>query len=50
MQLLLAGQSFEDIKLVALAEMASGKISHLADTQATLEAIDPDIPLEYIAL
>ncbi|GMQ46622.1 cytidine deaminase [Vibrio sp. 10N] len=50
MQLLLAGQSFEDIQLVALAEMASGKISHLADTQATLEAIDPDIPLEYVAL
>lgn len=50
MQLLLAGQSFKDIALVALAEMASGKISHLADTQATLEAIDPDIPLEYIAL
>lgn len=50
MQLLLAGKSFEDIKLVALAEMASGKISHLADTQATLEAIDPDIPLEYVAL
>lgn len=50
MQLLLAGKTFEDIKLVALAEMASGKISHLADTQATLEAIDPDIPLEYVAL
>jgi cytidine deaminase len=50
MQLLLAGQSFENIQLVALAEMASGKISHLADTQATLEAIDPDIPLEYVAL
>lgn len=50
MQLLLNGESFESIRLVALAEMASGKISHLADTQATLEAIDPDIPLEYISL
>ncbi|GAL19132.1 cytidine deaminase [Vibrio maritimus] len=50
MQLLLDGESFESIRLVALAEMASGKISHLADTQATLEAIDPDIPLEYISL
>ncbi|MGR5092657.1 cytidine deaminase [Vibrio maritimus] len=50
MQLLLDGESFESIRLVALAEMTSGKISHLADTQATLEAIDPDIPLEYISL
>ncbi|MGR5175270.1 cytidine deaminase [Vibrio parahaemolyticus] len=49
-QLLLDGQRFEDIQLVALAEVANGKISHLADTQATLEAIDPDIQLEYVSI
>ncbi|MGR5361686.1 cytidine deaminase [Vibrio mediterranei] len=49
-QLLLDGQNFEDIQLVALAEVSKGKISHLADTQATLEAIDPDIQLEYVSI
>ncbi|MFA0085504.1 cytidine deaminase [Vibrio sp. 10N.286.49.C2] len=49
-QLLLAKQSLNDISLVALVEMADGKISHLADTQATLEAINPDIQVEYATI
>ncbi|MDN3683382.1 cytidine deaminase [Vibrio sinaloensis] len=49
-QLLLDGQSLFDIESAALAEMADGTISHLADTQATLEAINPDIPVAYLAI
>ncbi|GAM76712.1 cytidine deaminase [Vibrio ishigakensis] len=49
-QLQMSGISFNDIQEVALAEMEQGSISHLADTQATLEAIDPDIPIRYIAI
>ncbi|OOE32772.1 cytidine deaminase [Salinivibrio kushneri] len=43
----MAGYHWIDIRSVALAEMASSTVSHLADTQATLDAIDPDIPLVY---
>lgn len=49
-QLLLDGKSLFDIESAALAEMADGSISHLADTQATLEAINPDIPVAYLAI
>ncbi|MGF1909545.1 cytidine deaminase [Vibrio kasasachensis] len=49
-QILLAGQTFETIESTALVEMSNGSISHLADTQATLEAINPDIPLAYLAI
>lgn len=49
-QLLLDGKSLQDIESAALAEMADGSISHLADTQATLEAINPDIPVAYLAV
>lgn len=49
-QLLMAGKSFNDIESGALAEMAEGGISHLADTQATLEVLGPDIPLTYLAI
>lgn len=48
--LLLAGFSLKDIESACLAEVASGSISHLADTQSTLEAINPDITLEYASL
>ncbi|MBD1575668.1 MULTISPECIES: cytidine deaminase [Vibrio] len=48
--LLLAGHSLDTIEAACLAEIADGSISHLADTQATLEAINPDITLEYAAL
>ncbi|KIE20176.1 cytidine deaminase [Vibrio sinaloensis] len=49
-QLLLDGKSLQNIESAALAEMADGTISHLADTQATLEAINPDIPVAYLAI
>ena len=49
-QMLLDGQSLEQIDSVALAEMADGSISHLADTQATLEAVNPDIQVSYLAV
>ncbi|CSA76929.1 cytidine deaminase [Vibrio cholerae] len=47
---MMMGESFEDIEAAALVESATGKISHLADTQATLEVINPDIPLSYLSL
>ncbi|MCG3733510.1 cytidine deaminase [Vibrio cincinnatiensis] len=49
-QLRMARESFEQIREAALIEMSQGTISHLADTQATLEAINPDIPLSYLSL
>ncbi len=47
-QLLLAGGTFDEIKAAALVENSEGKISHLADTQSTLEALNPDIPLSFV--
>ncbi|MDF6015030.1 cytidine deaminase [Vibrio harveyi] len=47
-QILMAGEQFEDIKAVALVENSQGKISHLADTQSTLEALNPDIPVSFV--
>ncbi|WP_217522320.1 cytidine deaminase [Vibrio metschnikovii] len=49
-QLRMAGEEFTDLAGAALVEMAQGQISHLADTQATLETINPDLPLSYLAL
>ncbi|MDN3610162.1 cytidine deaminase [Vibrio ostreicida] len=49
-QLLMDSQSFEDIEAVALVEMAQSSISHLATTQSTIEAINPDIPMSYQAI
>ncbi|WP_319536830.1 cytidine deaminase [uncultured Vibrio sp.] len=47
-QVLLAGETFDNIKAAALVENSQGKISHLADTQSTLEALNPDIPLSFV--
>lgn len=47
-QVLLAGEVFDSIKAAALVENSEGKISHLADTQSTLEALNPDIPLSFV--
>ncbi|MGF1802693.1 cytidine deaminase [Vibrio gigantis] len=49
-QLKLAGFDFEQIESAALVEIGEGSISHLADTQSTLEAINPDIPVTYLAI
>ncbi|MFL0813548.1 cytidine deaminase [Vibrio parahaemolyticus] len=47
-QVLLAGEAFDSIKAAALVENSKGKISHLADTQSTLEALNPDIPVSFV--
>ncbi|ENM6580487.1 cytidine deaminase [Vibrio alginolyticus] len=47
-QVLLADEAFDSIKAAALVENSEGKISHLADTQSTLEALNPDIPLSFV--
>lgn len=49
-QLLLDKQQLADIETAALAEMVDGSISHLAYTQATLDSVDPDITLTYLAV
>ncbi|CAM4261244.1 cytidine deaminase [Vibrio neonatus] len=49
-QLQMQGMDFSHIKQVALAEINDASMSHLADTQNTLEAINPDIAFTYIAL
>ncbi|MDO6496885.1 cytidine deaminase [Photobacterium sanguinicancri] len=45
----MAGYELNRITEAALVEQSSS-ISHLADTQNTLEALNPDIPLTYSAL
>lgn len=49
-QVMLAGFEFDQIESAALVENAEGNISHLAETQSTLEAINPDIPVTYLAI
>ncbi|WP_415720579.1 cytidine deaminase [Photobacterium ganghwense] len=46
----MAGYPLADIEEVALVEKSDSTISHLADTQTTLEALNPDIPLTYVAV
>ncbi|RCS73193.1 cytidine deaminase [Vibrio casei] len=48
--LLLSGNVLKDIDNAVLVEHSQGTISHLAETQSTLEAIDPDIRITYISL
>ncbi len=50
LQLIIANQSLDDIESAALVEMSSGTISHLACSQSTLEAINPDATLAYLSL
>ncbi|MDG3088019.1 cytidine deaminase [Vibrio hannami] len=50
MQVLMSGHRFDEIKQAAVAEVATGKISHLAYIQATLDVINPDIPVSYISI
>ncbi|MGF1736808.1 cytidine deaminase [Photobacterium satsumensis] len=45
----MAGYPLADIEEAALVEKADSTISHLSDTQTTLEALNPDIPLSYVA-
>ncbi|MBU2897724.1 cytidine deaminase [Vibrio hepatarius] len=49
-QILLDGKTFDEIEVAALVEKYEGSCSHLETTQATLETINPDIPLSYLAL
>ena len=49
-QLLIAGKAFDEIEHAALAETSSSKMSHLADTQSTLQALNPDIDCVYLAV
>lgn len=49
-QLLLDRQQLSDIESAALVEVSEGTISHLANTQSTLEAINPDIPMSYLEI
>jgi cytidine deaminase len=46
----MAGYHWDDIRAVALAEMTNSTVSHLTNTQATLDAMDPDIPFVYSTL
>ncbi|WP_407332984.1 cytidine deaminase [Enterovibrio sp. 27052020O] len=46
----LADVALKDIQDVVLVERANAVISHLQDTQAVLEALNPDIPLGYLAI
>lgn len=49
-QLRMAQIAFEHITHAALVEIKDATVSHLADTQATLDALDPDIEFSYLAL
>ena len=45
----MAGYPLSDITEAALVEKSDSTISHLADTQNTLEVLNPDVPLTYVA-
>ena len=45
----MSGYPLAEIEEAALVEKADSTISHLSDTQTTLEALNPDIPLSYVA-
>ena len=45
----MAGYALSELEEAALVEKADSTISHLSNTQATLEALNPDIPLTYVA-
>jgi len=45
----MAGYPLSEIEEAALVEKSDSTISHLADTQNTLEALNPDVPLTYVA-
>ncbi|PSW14746.1 cytidine deaminase [Photobacterium sanctipauli] len=45
----MAGYPLAEIAEAALVEKADSTISHLSDTQTTLEALNPDVPLTYVA-
>lgn len=49
-QVLMAHKTFAQVVQAGLAENKTGSISHYSDTRATLEAINPDIELEYLGL
>ncbi|CAM3033109.1 cytidine deaminase [Vibrio rarus] len=49
-QLQMAGKAFSEINDVALAEIHNASCSHLAETQSTLNTLNPDIALSYITL
>ncbi|PKF76719.1 cytidine deaminase [Vibrio sp. vnigr-6D03] len=49
-QMMMLDISLDQLEEAVLIEMRDATSSHLANTQATLEAINPDIPLEYISL
>lgn len=49
-QLLMDSESIDSIETCALVEMTENLVSHLPNTQATLEAINPDISVSYLSL
>lgn len=49
-QMQLAQIPLTEMESVALVEMNDASISHLADTQATIEALNPDVPVTYLSL
>ncbi|WP_413111651.1 cytidine deaminase [Thaumasiovibrio sp. DFM-14] len=49
-QLILSGETFDNITSACLVESKAGKVSFLGDCQQVLENINPDIPLEYLTI
>ncbi|KAB2823646.1 cytidine deaminase [Aliivibrio finisterrensis] len=43
-------ECLSEVKAAALVESHKGEISHLAITQSTLEALNPDVTLEYASI
>ncbi|MFD2179656.1 cytidine deaminase [Veronia pacifica] len=46
----MAGEKLDSIEEAALVESGDSLMNHLACTQSSLEAINPDIPLSYLSL
>jgi len=49
-QMRMDGEEFSNIEAAALAELKEGCVSHLVDTRATLNTLQPQLEVEYISL
>ncbi|WP_434360518.1 cytidine deaminase [Parasalinivibrio latis] len=46
----MAGEKLTDVEEAALIEIADSPVSHLQETQGTLETLNPDLVLHYLAI
>lgn len=48
--MMMAGEDLGNVEEAALIETATSPVSHLQETQGTLETLNPDLVLHYLAI